>query len=100
MFPPPSQGGAALHVFGHVPPEADLQSLPKGHRLRKEARNRRNPGEDDSATPEVCRPAGTDNKRVTEMRTFISLKHLLPFSEYKIHTFDEIETILLENGLK
>ena len=28
------------------------------------------------------------------------LKHLLPFSEYKIHTFDEIETILLENGLK
>ena len=33
---------------------------------------------------------------------YISLifKHLLPFSEYKIHTYDEIETILLENGLK
>ena len=29
-----------------------------------------------------------------------TLKHLLPFSEYKIRTFDEIETILLENGLK
>ena len=29
-----------------------------------------------------------------------TLKHLLPFSEYKIHTYDEIETILLENGLK
>ena len=29
-----------------------------------------------------------------------NLKHLLPFSEYKIHTYDEIETILLENGLK
>ena len=28
------------------------------------------------------------------------LKHLLPFSEYKIHNYDEIETILLENGLK
>ena len=28
------------------------------------------------------------------------LKHLLPFSEYKIHSFDEIETILPENGLK
>ena len=28
------------------------------------------------------------------------LKHLLLFSEYKIHTYDEIETILLENGLK
>ena len=29
-----------------------------------------------------------------------TLKHLLPFSEYKIHTYDEIETILLEKGLK
>jgi len=28
------------------------------------------------------------------------LKHLLPFSEYKIHTYDEIETIFLVNGLK
>ena len=27
------------------------------------------------------------------------LNNLLPFSEYKIHTFEEIETILLENGL-
>ena len=28
------------------------------------------------------------------------LKHLIPLSAYKIHTFEEIETILLENGLK
>ena len=27
-------------------------------------------------------------------------KHLLSFSEYKIHSYDEIETISLENGLK
>ena len=25
---------------------------------------------------------------------------LLPFSEYKIRTYDEMETILLENGFK
>ena len=29
-----------------------------------------------------------------------TLEHLLPFSEYKVHTFDEIDTILPENGLK
>ena len=29
-----------------------------------------------------------------------TLKHILPFSEDKIHSYDEIETILLENGLK
>ena len=27
-------------------------------------------------------------------------QHLVPFEEYTIHTCDEIETILLENGLK
>ena len=27
-------------------------------------------------------------------------KHLLPFSEQKIHTYDEIETILPESGIK
>ena len=32
--------------------------------------------------------------------TVCSLKYLLPFSEYKIHIYDEIETILIENGLK
>ena len=29
-----------------------------------------------------------------------TVKHLLPFSKYKIHTFDKTATILLENGLK
>ena len=27
-------------------------------------------------------------------------KHFAPFSEYKIHTFDEIEIFLLKNGFK
>ena len=40
---------------------------------------------------------------LNESLASLSLKHLknvIPFSEYKIHTFDIIETILLENGLK
>ena len=35
----------------------------------------------------------------TETETMRCLKHLLPFSEYKIHTYDEIESILGSNKL-
>ena len=48
---------------------------------------------------QLCRSNHTVNSKSSKF-VIITLKHLLPFSEYKIHTLDGIETILLENGLK